>query len=288
MELEARFLTVSKDDLRDVGVEIKQRVQAAYRDPSLHESLREIDLSSLAGIVGTINDASSMGAGTLSLGGVIGNRAYSVLISALDKKSSTVDLSVPRVTVLNNRQAHIRRGETRWYYESYDVETLDRGDSGDAYVLVPDGDPTELELGLIFDVKVNIGNDGRTVMLGLVPQIKSFLGWEMFSTTTGSDSDSGAKLPRTHDEIIKTSVKVASGETVVLGGMLSETDNEEIRKIPLLGDIPILGNLFKYRSKTHNPNNLLIFITARVINERGEYVQFMPETTGQQAPQAAK
>ncbi|MBR0459002.1 MAG: hypothetical protein IJJ26_07180 [Victivallales bacterium] len=288
VELEARFLTVSKDDLRDVGVEIKQRVQAAYRDPSLHESLREIDLSSLAGIVGTINDASSMGAGTLSLGGVIGNRAYSVLISALDKKSSTVDLSVPRVTVLNNRQAHIRRGETRWYYESYDVETLDRGDSGDAYVLVPDGDPTELELGLIFDVKVNIGNDGRTVMLGLVPQIKSFLGWEMFSTTTGSDSDSGAKLPRTHDEIIKTSVKVASGETVVLGGMLSETDNEEIRKIPLLGDIPILGNLFKYRSKTHNPNNLLIFITARVINERGEYVQYLPETTEQQAPQAAK
>ncbi len=288
VELEARFLTVNKDDLRDVGVEINQRVQAAYRDPSLRESLREIDLSSLTGIVGTLNDAASMGAGTLTLGGVIGNRSYSILISALDKKSSTVDLSVPRVTVLNNREAHIRRGETRWYYEDYDVETVDRGDSrGDAYVLVPDGDPTELELGLIFDVKVNIGNDGRTVMLGLIPQIKTFLGWEIFSSTASGETGGGAKLPRTHNQIVKTQVKVASGETVVLGGMLNEIDNDEIRKIPILGDIPWIGNLFKYRSKKHNPNNLLIFITARVINERGEYVQYLPETA-EQAPQAEK
>ncbi|MBQ6474160.1 MAG: hypothetical protein IJJ33_19390 [Victivallales bacterium] len=274
VSIEARFLTVSRDDLKDVGAQITQRMQAAYRDPSLRESLREINFLTE---LGALTAGNVDGVGALNLGGVIGNRSFDILISALDKKASTTSLSAPSITVLNNRVAHIRRGETKWYYEDYEVETIDRGDNrGDAYVLVPDGDPTELQLGLVFDVKVNIGNDGRTLMLVLKPQIKEWVGWEMFNSTGGdedSDSGSGAKLPITYNHEISTSVKLQSGETVVLGGMLSEATTKTVKKIPLLGDIPWIGWLFRHTTTTNVPQNLLIFVTAHILNEKGEYVE---------------
>ena len=274
VSIEARFLTVSRDDLKDVGAQITQREKAAYRDPSLHESLREINFLTE---LGALTAGNAEGVGALNLGGVIGNRAFDILISALDKKASTTSLSAPSVTVLNNRTAHIRRGETKWYYEDYEVETIDRGDArGDAYVLVPDGDATELQLGLIFDVNVNIGNDGRTLMLGLKPQIKEWVGWEYFNSSSGGDGDSsgsGAKLPITYNHEISTSVKLQSGETVVLGGMLSEAKSTTVKKIPLLGDIPLLGKLFTHSTTTNVPQNLLIFVTAHILNEKGEYVE---------------
>ena len=72
---------------------------------------------------------------------------------------------------MNNRQARIRKGDKLYYFEDYDVESIDRGDEhGTDQILVPSGSPTELPIGLTFDVNVNVGNDGRTIMLGLKPE----------------------------------------------------------------------------------------------------------------------
>ncbi|MBO7619879.1 MAG: hypothetical protein J6T06_05165, partial [Victivallales bacterium] len=73
--------------------------------------------------------------------------------------------------------------------------------------------------------------------------------------------------------MIATSVEVQSGETVVLGGLLEQTKSNEVRKIPLLGDLPIIGFLFRRTIKSYEPKNLLIFVTARIINSRGEFVK---------------
>ncbi|MBR4417194.1 MAG: hypothetical protein IKS67_10505, partial [Victivallales bacterium] len=81
------------------------------------------------------------------------------------------------------------------------------------------------------------------------------------------------KLPRTNEQMIATSVEVESGETVVLGGLLEQTKSKEVRKIPLLGDLPLVGFLFRRTIKTYEPKNLLIFVTARIINNRGEFVK---------------
>ena len=98
----------------------------------------------------------------------------------------------------------------------------------------------------------------------------------MFNSTGGdedSDSGSGAKLPITYNHEISTSVKLQSGETVVLGGMLSEATTKTVKKIPLLGDIPWIGWLFRHTTTTNVPQNLLIFVTAHILNEKGEYVE---------------
>jgi type IV pilus assembly protein PilQ len=61
---------------------------------------------------------------------------------------------------------------------------------------------------------------------------------------------------------------VENGGTVVLGGLFQQTDTNTVDKVPLLGDIPVLGNLFKTTTKISNRTELLIFITPRIITDR--------------------
>lgn len=294
--IEARFITVSQDDLRDIGTEIEQKNFVDYTNlENDHDHIEAVKAIKALTSFGILTENSEKGVGLMNFSGVIANRTLDIMISALDKKSSTVTLSVPKVTVMNNRQARIRKGDKLYYFEEYDVETLDRGDRGSEKVLVPSGTPTELPLGLTFDVKVNVGNDGRTVLLGLKPEIVKFKGWETYLTSGDDDDDDDSsssseaalteiKLPKTYEQAVVTTVGVSSGQTVVLGGMLENKKNRTVKQIPFFGDIPIIGYLFKHEEVTHVPINLLIFVTATVINDRGEFVEVLPE--GQ--PSAAK
>jgi len=195
------------------------------------------------------------------------------------------------VTVMNNRTARFRMGDNIYYFEEYDVETVSQGATGGSTIetqtLVPTGTPVELALGITFDVRVNIGNDGRTVLLGLKPEIVEFIKWEDYTTygegdgdDGGGDSEGGAstevKLPRTNEKMIATTVGVSSGQTVVLGGMMENLKTKRVKKVPLLGDLPLLGVLFRHTENISMPSNLLIFVTANVINDRGEYVEVTP------------
>lgn len=285
VSIEARFITVSKEDLFDVGTEITQQNKVNYHNPLGKEAIKAINaLTEL----GTIKAGNAEGVGLLNFSGVIANRTFDILVTALDKKDSTVTLSVPKVTVMNNRQARIRKGDKLYYFEDYDVESIDRGDThGTDQILVPSGSPTELPIGLTFDVKVNVGNDGRTVLLGLKPEIVELKKWENYLTTgdddddddDDDDSDSGnseltsIKLPHTYEQSIVTTVSVASGQTVVLGGMLEHKKTRTVQKVPILGDIPILGWLFQHKMEQSIPMNLLVFVTATVINDQGQFVE---------------
>ncbi|MBP5640919.1 MAG: hypothetical protein J6X55_15665, partial [Victivallales bacterium] len=81
------------------------------------------------------------------------------------------------------------------------------------------------------------------------------------------------KLPHTYERAVVTTVEVQSGETVVLGGMIDNKKIKTVRKIPFLGDLPLLGWFFRRTTTEVKPQNLLIFVTANVINNRGEYVK---------------
>ncbi|MBP1583200.1 MAG: hypothetical protein J6866_04525, partial [Victivallales bacterium] len=283
--IEARFITVSQDDLRDLGVEITNRnphYYDNYSDPEKLDQLKKSDLelanTNFLTELGALVSGNADGVGALTISGIIGRRSFDILLSALDKKTSTVQLSAPKVTVLNNHSARIREGEKKYYFEEYDLETIDNGDSGQESRLVPSGSPTELPLGITFDVKVNVGNDLKTVLLGLHPEIQEWLGWEEFESGGDGGSASSStggiiRMPNTYERIVNTTVNVRSGETVVLGGMTDNKKQKTVKKIPLLGDIPLIGFLFRHEETTSTPTNLLIFVTATVINERGEYVR---------------
>ncbi|MBR6373697.1 MAG: hypothetical protein IKS20_10995, partial [Victivallales bacterium] len=89
----------------------------------------------------------------------------------------------------------------------------------------------------------------------------------------GNSSLTSIKLPHTYEQSIVTTVSVASGQTVVLGGMLENKKTSTVQKVPILGDIPLLGWLFKHKVDQSTPMNLLVFVTATVINDKGQFVE---------------
>lgn len=280
--IEAKFITVAQDDLRDLGAELT-RINGGRNGALLDVNAQaNANLSNFLTELGALKSGSDNGVGALTLSGVLGHRSYDLLISALDKKQSTMTLQVPRVTVLNNRSARIRKGDKLFYFEEYDIETIDRGDRGSDQALVPTGTPTELPIGITFDVNVSVGNDLQTILLGLKPEIVSLLQWETYTTGGDRDNDDSSesvsstgltqiKLPRTHEQIVSTSVSINSGETVVMGGMTENSKQKVVKKIPILGDIPLLGRLFRHDEIQETPTNMLIFVTATVLNRNGEY-----------------
>jgi type IV pilus assembly protein PilQ len=283
--IEARFLTISQEDLLEFGVGITDTSPTMSIDtngnrvpPSALNSvdandptrLRAADFASTAlGTFSTDNPA----AGALTLGGVIGGRTYDLVIKALQKNNSTRTLSAPRITVLNNQSAHIRKGDTLKYWDTPEAGNAE----GSATITA--GDPKEVEVGVTLDVKVSIGNDGQTVLLGLQPEVKSILSWvdvppPVVAVRGGNAPEpKPSKAPNTTESTLTTTVAVKSGETVVLGGMVSDTNTKTVKKIPYLGDIPYLGFLFRHTTDSDEPTHLLIFVTATVISDSGQFVK---------------
>lgn len=280
--IEARFLTIAQEDLSELGFDINE-FSLDGKDVDARSKIMTLDSTS------TFEAFQNAATGSnLTVTGILGNHTYEAVLHALQTKGRTKTLSAPRVTVLNNQSARIRKGDTLYYFEEYDTETVDGGDTnGDQNILVPSGSPTELELGITLDVKVNVGTDGRTVNLSLNPEVVQFEKWLNFVTTGDDDSsdsdtdtttgDTGqpnglVSLPQVNESMVSTTLVVNSGETVVLGGMLEHNLVKTEHKVPLLGDIPLLGYLFKHVEETEEPQHLLIFVTATVIGNDGAFL----------------
>jgi type II secretory pathway component GspD/PulD (secretin) len=146
--------------------------------------------------------------------------------------------------------------------------------------LVPVGTPTKEELGILLEVTPSVGADHQTVTLNLKPEISEFVRFEYYNvgSDTGGNNNNNAtsnalsvlKLPIFRRSEIETKVAVRSGDTVVMGGLITSSTGREQRKVPFLGSIPFLGVLFRYETKTNDQKNLLIFVTARILAESGE------------------
>jgi type IV pilus assembly protein PilQ len=100
----------------------------------------------------------------------------------------------------------------------------------------------------------------------ITPEGNIILDVDVNKDSRGETTAAGIAINTKH---VQTQVLVENGGTVVIGGIFELTEIDDSTKVPLLGDIPYVGNLFKNKSKTANKSELLIFITPRVISDRG-------------------
>jgi len=283
--IEARFITISESDLKEIGFDVNSFSKIG--------SIGSAALRVTDGTVKFKDFPNAATGGNITLSGILGNHTYQAILHLLEEKTSAHTLSAPRVTVVNNHTARIRKCDVLYYFEEYDLESVDVGDEGTRTQLVPSGTPTELDLGITLTVKPSIGNDGRTIQLALRPEITQFIKWLNFQTS-GDSGDSGSSsgstntnnqqdtdepfglvsLPKINENTVETSVVVNSGDTVVLGGMVEDKNNRTVRKVPLLGDIPYIGALFRHTEIESEPVHLLIFVTARTISGSGEFIEY--------------
>ncbi|HEA3200192.1 TPA: secretin [Aeromonas veronii] len=239
-------------------VELLQFVDQRPRQVLLQAVIAEVKLTndSSLGFEWNINKGDVTGGtaglvqtGNLNLTGVFGD-VTAKFAAALSEGNAKV-LSSPRLVVLDQETASIKIGD------QIVVKTgeISNGNSGSSDPQVTTS-YKYIDTGLSLEITPSINDDGLIEM--------------MISQEISSVSAGGGDTPPINRRAVQSKLLADSGKTVYLGGLLSQsnTDNEE--KVPLLGDIPVLGNLFKYQTKKSEKTELVLLVTPFVITSKEE------------------
>jgi len=197
------------------------------------------------------------------------NGVFGAIISAVQSDTQSSILSTPSITTLDNQKAHMLVGQEvpvttgEALSENFDNQfrTVQRQN-----------------VGIILDVTPQISAGG---------QVKLFLKQEV-SSIAGPVSSSSSDLVLNKREF-ETTVLVDDGDILAIGGLLDDNERRTIEKLPLLGDIPLLGNLFKSKSRARAKTNLVVFIRPTILRSRDDNAQVTARRYGtvRSAQQAA-
>ncbi len=213
----------------------------------------------------------------------IGNFDVNAVIRALDRKRGTELLSAPSVTVLSGNPASIAVGQELRYPQSYSdarVTTGGGGTSGSGgSVAIASGTPQDFQvrkIGVELKVTPTVEEDNYSISLELAPIVTEFEGFVEYggpnvAIVSGSSlsAPSGFFQPVFSVREITTHVEIWDGATLVMGGLTREDVRKVNDKVPLLGDIPLIGRLFQSKGETSEKRNLLIFVTANLVGPGG-------------------
>jgi len=135
----------------------------------------------------------------------------------------------------------------------------------------------QVEVGPVLDVIPYVLSDGYTINLTLIPSLTEFSGYATPPSIPGISSGLNVVmiptiLPDFTVRQVITTVNIWDNQTVVLGGLISSTVQNETDKVPLLGDLPLVGRLFQSQSKVSVKKNLMIFVTATIVDPAGNRV----------------
>jgi general secretion pathway protein D len=197
--------------------------------------------------------SSTVGTGaTVAVGRVVSNgTSFAALVQALRSDGSSNIISTPSLITMNNEEAEVKvTQEIPLITGSYSSSTASVGGTTSPFTTIQ-----REEVGTILKVTPHI-NEGNSVQLKIEQE----------------DSSPGAKLTdsadiSTNKRSIKTTVLIEDGGIIVLGGLMSDTVTESEDRVPVLGAIPLLGNLFKSRSGSRQKKNLLVFIRPKILRD---------------------
>jgi len=184
---------------------------------------------------------------------------YSVIIDTISTQGEVNVLSNPRVTALNNQKAVIRVARDDVFFVTQ-VSIVEQG--GQLIERTTQTVPQVVSIGVTLDVTPQIASDG-TVTMHIHPIVTDKLGDAVAPT--------GETAPIVSIRETDTLVRVADGQTVIIGGLMEDKDDDRVEKVPVLGDIPLLGGLFRKTTKTGRKSELVILLTPTVlIGDRGQ------------------
>jgi general secretion pathway protein D len=291
IEIEARFVEVSQTDLESIGLEWLLTDDWEIANNTANPQQR-IKVNAGSGSTGLryLNDATTVdpSVGTvadnvISAASVLTNPELSFVLHMLSQRANTDLLQAPKVVTKNSQEAIIKVVSEYIYPTEYDItENQQSGGAaagGTATVqenipMVEPGGFEMREVGVILQVVPEVSADGQMIDLMLNPQIISEPDWEDYGFDYYSSRSSvpvhvSMRQPIFKIRSISTSISIYNGATVVMGGMITEARTEVDDKIPVLGDIPLIGRLFRSRYEQSEKVNLLIFVTARLVDPAG-------------------
>jgi len=204
------------------------------------------------------------------------NFSVGMMLHALDQHDTTELLSAPKVIAKSGDEAVIRMVREEYYPDSWTEPELAVINQYFSYTpAYPEfGDPTDV--GIRLTVTPTVRPNNYTISLALNPQVLSLVDWSDYNivytypTLAGqANGYSVVKMPQVVRRDVITNVKVYDGDTIVLGGMLTEKSKGNDDRIPGAGNVPLAGFLGRVQTSANDKRNLLIFVTARIVNPDG-------------------
>jgi general secretion pathway protein D len=220
--------------------------------------------------------------------GILTDPQFRVAIQAIQQRTGSDLLSSPKVTTLSGRQTHIAAQDLQYIVTGVQIQensSTSTGLVGGTGVVAPTltYNTTPYGFGPVLDVMPTVSADGYSIQMVLIPTILEFVQYDnpggfvpqaeaAAGSTIGTPIQAVLPLPHFRVREVVTTCNVWDGQTVVLGGMISETITKIKDQIPVLGDLPLFGRLFRSESTDSQKENLLIFVTPTIIDPAGNRV----------------
>ena len=207
--------------------------------------------SSAAAVGAAASGGSGVTAGIVHL--TSGHLSWGALFQAIDSDSNSRILATPFVTVMDNQEAHLSVGEERPFVTGKYTQTGSSSSISSPFQTI-----TRKNVGIEFTIKPQI-NSGDTINLDVDEEVSS--------VKDSADQSNGVV---TSVRKIKTNIMTNNSEIIAMGGLTREDNGTVVHKVPILGDIPLIGLLFSYHKKTEDRRSLVVFIRPKIISSNRE------------------
>lgn len=200
----------------------------------------------------------------------------STFVDALSRFGTVQALASPRLTVLNNQSAALNVAENRVYFE-VDITSTTTGSPPSTDVTVDSTVHTVPE-GVLINVMPSIDLAKNTISMQVRPTVTKITEYVedpavayIAATVVGGGSIS-SQIPVVNVQEVDSVVKMGSGQMIVMGGLLQDSSRSSSDSVPVLGEVPVVGNLFRNQGDKVTKSELVIFLKATILNDAGESI----------------
>ncbi len=253
------FVTDYPRYLETIGLFLETVQSSVHRQVVIEAKVIEVKLNSdsqagvnwTALLGNTLNVQQNLAGGSgFQIGASYGD--FNIVLTALKGQGAVNVLSSPTIATLNNQPAIMRVGTQDIFFT-----TTTQVDPRTGSIVQTAVTPSAINEGIVLDVTPQISDDG-IITMNIHPTITE--------RTGQATSPQGATVPIVDVRETDTVVRVRQGQTVFIGGLISDRQLEQISKVPVLGDLPLVGGLFRRTSKENRKTDLAILLTPRILD----------------------
>lgn len=258
--IDVKLLTVQLNNKHETGIDWKQLY--ALQNFSLTADIKNTLNVTEFEAPSTITEMARFTNGGLDghMLSAVGGGTVNEVIKFLKTQGNVKSISNPKIMTLNNQPALISVGSE--YFYKLQSSTQNQGSGGGVAATTENDNVQSVFAGILLDITPEIDDEGRVTL-----KINPSLSETIQAIQPSEDGTSREVPPDLNRRQLSAVVTVQDGERVILGGLISSKDSINENKIPLLGDIPILGWLFKYEEKLNSIEELVIVIEPHIIKE---------------------
>jgi MSHA biogenesis protein MshL len=283
--IEAKILEVQLNDAFQSGVNWNALLDIGNNKEILFgqrggATVADTGFSEFAGQVVPLDQLSLAGSTATALGGVFAIQAdlgdFNTLIELLKNQGDVQVLSSPRVSTVNNQKAIIKVGTDEYFVTDVNVDTDTTSGVSNRTV---DVQLTPFFSGVALDVTPQIDDNGIT--LHVHPAISEVRADSKdIGISAGADSDFNIPLAKSTIRESDTIVRARDGQVVVIGGLMQDLIRDNVASTPFLGDVPVVGHMFRHTRKQSTKTELVILLRPVIVENNHVWSREVSEATG--------